>query len=646
MSILDRKISSGAWSEFQRLDQGKKTSKYEGLVQAMSDSRTFGRPGSLSLATQLTALGQALSEEETMAVFLIVFCLLEAYQAGSTRLRVSTPLPAALEEQLNGVLTEFYEYCSLQPADIAQLFQGLQASPKMVDLINQEPGLRALTYRNGWLHESNVLIRELALAQHVTELRHQRVSEIGTDLNVDDLPFPLTKEQGTAVKHALDHGLTLITGGPGTGKTSIIVAIIKGCLAAGVPAASIALCAPTGKAAWRMDQAVNQNANLPDEEGVALSPASTLHRMLGYLPRSGQFRRHRRNPIDATVVIVDEASMIDTMLMERLTNAIGPHSRLILLGDCDQLPSVGAGQVYQDLIDAFPEVTVRLTHSFRMRADDPSGSAILTCARAIRDGVLDDASFVKPASIEGLDWRGVRRLDDQCEASEVYGCWYEKFYEQHARATLDAFENPPAEDEDPAVLMAHLHIFNTAQALAVTRSGPNGVDAANEAMRQLHAQRNGLNTRAPFLPGAPVIMRRNDYARGLFNGDQGLVIGSRNAPMESLNVLFRGLDGPRLFPLHGLMGDLDLAFVLTVHQAQGSEYGHVLLLLPSVDVPIMTRQLVYTAITRSRHGVILYGPLITLETATTRSSQRESTLPELLTPPISETNDSMSRTDV
>src|SRR5258708_3077236 len=220
---------------------------------------------------------------------------------------------------------------------------------------------------------------------------------------VEGKAIAVSREHRYAVAAAAGAGLTVISGGPGTGKTSIIVAIMRLMVRLGIDASQILLAAPTGKAAYRMGECIRESLSrieMSDDVYKALLDAhpgpATIHRHLGFSFDSGRFRYHRNNPLSAKVVIVDEGSMLDLALMERLTDAIQPGARLILLGDADQLPSVAAGSVFRDLVPrasggpaALANASIRLEENRRMRKEDAAGSAILRAAQAIKDGQSD-----------------------------------------------------------------------------------------------------------------------------------------------------------------------------------------------------------------------------------------------------------------
>jgi exodeoxyribonuclease V alpha subunit len=244
-------------------------------------------------------------------------------------------------------------------------------------------------------------------------------------------PIELSGEQRKAVLLAASRPLAVVSGGPGTGKTAICAALCRVLVRTGVAPDAIALAAPTGKAAqrltWSITGALAALARPGDEDArlAAELPASrTLHRLLGYHPATGRFRHHRQFPLPADVVIVDEASMIDLELMERLVRALAPKTRLVLFGDADQLPSVEAGAVLRDLAACGEDAgfACRLERSFRMDPSDPDGRAILAAAHAVRAG--RPAELLAPALVRPAPtYRGVERIEPDGLARLV-DTWY------------------------------------------------------------------------------------------------------------------------------------------------------------------------------------------------------------------------------
>jgi exodeoxyribonuclease V alpha subunit len=447
-------------------------------------------------------------------------------------------------------------------------------------------------------------------------------------------PAP-SDEQRAAVRAALGQRVAVVTGGPGTGKTTIALVLVRALARLGVAPDAIGLCAPTGKAANRLEQALRGGLGAlpaPTAEDLALAdgcpPAQTLHRLLGYSPSAGRFQHHENNRLAARAVIVDEASMIDLPLMERLLRALADDALLILIGDADQLPSVRAGAVFRDLAP----LGVRLLQSFRMDPRQGAGRRILDAAAAVNagDAAALAASLDERAGAGDLAFAGVELLPPAAREG-LLERWY---VERVATAPgLDAVAGRGCAlrggrftPEDEARLLALYHHQQRFRLLCITRARPTGVVATNAWLHR----RRGAGAGA-FAPGEPIMMLRNDYDRGLWNGDQGLVLRAHGDGRGGrLVAAFPTRDGLGAFDLDGLGDAIELSYALTVHKAQGSEHDEVALLLPDAPLPLLTREVAYTALTRSRRAVVVCGAPAVLAAAVARPMRRSSGIGEKL----------------
>lgn len=430
-------------------------------------------------------------------------------------------------------------------------------------------------------------------------------------------PRELTEEQRQAVRCGLRRKLSLITGGPGTGKTSIVLAILRAALAAGTPPEAIRLAAPTGKAANRMAKDLGRAPLAP-----GLPMPRTLHGLLDYVPSQARYRHHAGNPLSADLVIVDEASMIDLALMDRLFQAVKPEARLILLGDQDQLPSVDPGCAFKDLVASLPGIRSLLTRSLRMKFADAAGRAILLASRKVNrpadgpgEGLFEGEAAIRiRAGGEPFQGSGVELADldaaamaaflDRWLPAQVEGL--EGFQEKirHVFTCLDGVWDPG----DLPRLQELFEHQNQARILCALKHAPElrGVHEINARLHaRVQARADGkLRKDLDFSLGEPVLMTRNDHRRGIFNGDQGLMLlVAREGGGPSLDVVFPVLGSYQAFAAGPLLKHLELAYALTVHKAQGAEYRTVALVLPTRPNRLLTRELVYTAMTRATHSV-------------------------------------------
>lgn len=468
-------------------------------------------------------------------------------------------------------------------------------------------------------------------------------------------PLELTPEQQFAVLSVLHRPLTVISGGPGTGKTSTVVSILRTALRAGFDPADIVLAAPTGKAAHRMGTAIAEHLEALSDRAPAdqrlrerLGEPQTIHRLLGYAPQLRRYRFHRHNPLTARLVVIDEASMIDLFLMTRLLGAVPIDARLVLIGDADQLPSVETGAVFRDLLPRRVDTSapwaadvlgepldlsrsdeptarsaIRLLRSFRMRQTDPAGRNVLQVAQWINTGgilgeLFGDYGLMRPVPRPDLlAWSGVEKLADTAGLGPFLATWFERWLDPRAEGhplLLDAgpllYRDGAFEPASHAILDALFARYALARLLALTRVLPTGADNFNRALHARWLDAAGLPPSTELAHGEPVMMVRNDYDLGLFNGDQGIVVrvGSQpDDPRGSLRVAFPGRTAFRLFDLHRVAAHLELAYAMTVHKSQGSEFQHVGLVLPHRDMSILSREILYTAITRASRSVCILG---------------------------------------
>ena len=457
--------------------------------------------------------------------------------------------------------------------------------------------------------------------------------------------------QKVAVALALTRRLTIVSGGPGTGKTTTVAALIA-CLLELEPDLRIALAAPTGKAAARLRETLDARArDLPEAVRVRLpAEAHTIHRLLGATGTSGRFRHHSANPLALDLLVVDEASMLDLALAASLLDAMPAHARLVLLGDKDQLAAVEAGAVFADISSgwrfrageaarlaaladvpeeillqgaaseaALPDSVVWLLDSHRFRTD----SGIGRLAREINAGEGAAAlSWLKTQADPAVSW--IETGNAPADTPPAVLMAMEEGYAAYLSALREVPANEPLETRAARIFSA----FERFRVLVAVHEGARGLAAVNAHLER-HARTNlGISPAAgAFWAGRPVIVLANDPMTRLFNGDIGLCLPGRDGV---LTVVFPAPGGGiRTVPVRRLP-EHDTAFALTVHKSQGSEFSEVLFLLPAQPVRVLGRELLYTAVTRAVRRVIIAGSAAVFEAGCAARSVRFSGLGERL----------------
>jgi exodeoxyribonuclease V alpha subunit len=462
-----------------------------------------------------------------------------------------------------------------------------------------------------------------------------------------DACFPSSTEpdwQRLAAFVALTRNLCVISGGPGTGKTRTVVRLLAAFIELLDPVTlRIALTAPTGKAAARLKQSVQaaRDSMPPLIQERLPTEATTIHRLLGIIPDSPHFRHDAANPLPFDIVVVDEASMVDLALMAKLVDAVPRTARLILLGDRNQLTSVEAGAVLGDLCHTGEEVglseniaasyqqqtgsmfaaptqpvlapmhdaVVELRRNYRFQA----GGGIAEVSRLINAG--DAAAVV--TMLKSEDHPGIRPspLPAPSSLSEKLRGIIETGYRDYFTAA------------DPAQALAAFEQFRV---LTPLRQGPFGVESLNRLIEQILTDAGLIEKSGRWYHGRPVMITRNDYNLRLFNGDIGLTL--KDPELGEMRVAFATPEGtirrvlPARLPAH------ETAFAMTVHKSQGSEWDRVLLLVPDAAEDFITRELLYTGVTRARKEVSIWYREEGLREAVARQIRRSSGLRDALWP--------------
>jgi exodeoxyribonuclease V alpha subunit len=431
-------------------------------------------------------------------------------------------------------------------------------------------------------------------------------------------------QQKLAAQLALEKRLVIISGGPGTGKTSTVVNLLAGLLTQ-YPAFRIALAAPTGKARARLLEAIRQRAaGLPESIRSRLpDDASTIHRLLGVRP-DGSFTHHAGNLLAIDALVVDEASMVDLALARRLLEAVPDHAHIILLGDKDQLASVESGAVFAEISfrqGALHDSVVWFIDNYRFAADSGPGRLAADISRARAESALEWLRRGEEPSVTWLNDAGRGLAPDSIQ---YLAAGFEPYF--------DALKRSP---RDRAGISA---AFSAFRVLCAMRDGVRGVDRINElvdarAQEKLASliEQYPATSASPWYPGRPVLVMRNDYVLNLMNGDIGITLPDEDG---ELKVFFADDAGgfraiaPSRMPSH------DTAYATTVHKAQGSEFDEVMLVLPDKPGPLVTRELLYTAVTRARRRVTLCAGEVVIRAAIDMPTRRFSGLRARLAAPL------------
>jgi len=468
---------------------------------------------------------------------------------------------------------------------------------------------------------------ELRLAEQLKALAQVQctVPEYQTELDACFGMRPETDSetdwQRQAAKMALTRPLALISGGPGTGKTRTVARILGLLLLALGPDLRIALAAPTGKAAMRLRESISATlAALPFSASIKEripTTACTLHRLLGVRRNSSVFRHHHANPLPWDVVVVDEASMVDLAMMSKLVDALKPGARLVLLGDKDQLASVESGAVLADCIQALPDNTVTLHKSYRFNQE------ISAFARAVnRNDSAAAWSMLTSGTQEATTARSLQLLQEPLPDFIVA---------QYIRYMEKIMALPGNRQEDD--IRQLFQCLNRFRVLCATRLGTGGVETLNRQVEQKLAASNYPCQPGGWYPGRPVIILNNDYGLNLFNGDIGICLPdppSLSAAPGKFKVWFEREDGSLKGYQPYRLPQCETVFAMTIHKSQGSEFTEVLVVLPTADTPLLTRELIYTAITRARTRVLIASDQAVFTAAVNRTSSRSSGLHEML----------------
>ncbi|MBT0729859.1 exodeoxyribonuclease V subunit alpha [Rosenbergiella nectarea] len=570
--------------------------------------------------------------------FLAAACVSASAGEGHVCLALSALTPEALwTGAQRSAAQQLWQLC--QAPEDAQAWQNRLATWSALSSATQ---IGPLCLVNQQLYLQRAWHQEQQVASFFNAFPEQQLKDEHQARQILDQLFGSSEhnDQKVAAAVALTARHAIISGGPGTGKTTTVAKLLAAMIQLSPTRLRIQMAAPTGKAAARLTESLGKAllALQVDETVRQRFPreATTLHRLLGAQATTRQLRYHAHNPLHLDILIVDEASMVDLTMMANVIAALPEQARVIFLGDRDQLASVEAGAVLGDICRsaeygfsvARAAQLLRLTgcivkggespqapqlrdnicllkHSYRFDAK----SGIGQLARAVNQGDTSQAQALLTAGLPDIHWRGLADeadwrtlLHEVCEG-------YQPFLASIARG------------DAPRQVVAH---FSHYQLLCALREGAFGVKGLNQSIETALRQRGLLSTstQQDYI-GRPIMITRNDSGLGLFNGDVGITLLDSE---QQLKVYFQLPDGelravqPSRLPAH------ETAWVMTVHKSQGSEFTHTALVLPRQFSPVLSRELIYTAITRAKSQLTLYGEAAILNRAIMNQTSRRSGL--------------------
>ncbi|MBW1784138.1 MAG: exodeoxyribonuclease V subunit alpha [Deltaproteobacteria bacterium] len=523
-------------------------------------------------------------------------------------------------------------------------------------ILSQENGRKLLYFQKFYLHENLLRLRMEALLNSepcfdisggtietiIDEIYSRRLSIC---VSKGSHPIAQDARQVDAIRLCLRSQFSIISGGPGTGKTSLMVNILRCLQRAGIGPEEILLGAPTGRAAQRMTEAIQYNISTIREPSdgdkqLLYLKGSTLHKMLRYRSRNHDFFYGETHPLPASVIILDEVSMVDVVMMEQFLRAVNPsRTRLILLGDKDQLPSVEAGAVFTEMIpdgtraERFKDRLMLLETVYR------SGKNLLDLAKKINKGACPEhepISFEAALRLKPDTWAVVQNEGPKAWKDHIR-LWIEHHYLTPLYGDDRNFEDLIWEagnievtgllnsDAGQEILGRIFERIEKSRILSLVRNGMYGCNRINREVTRYLGPEEAYPAwiEKGYFVGAVIMITRNDYSKELFNGDVGVVIRDRSG---AYRAFFRRGEVFIQYSME-VLPPYELAFAVTVHKSQGSEFDNVLLVLPEDETQrLLSREIVYTGITRAKKRIIIYGTESVLNRALERKIERQSGL--------------------
>ena len=557
-----------------------------GLLQTFNDAGVIDS-ADVHVAQRLTAM----SDESDPSVLLAVALLVRALRGGSVCVDLRS-----VEAQIG---VPDLPWPSADDWLAAVRASALAGSPPVLRVYDDN-----LVYLDRYWRE------EQQVADDLSALLSGQVAGAAPDIG---RLFPVYPDQRLAAEIALAQRLTVLTGGPGTGKTTTVARLLalfaEQAQLDGKARMRIALAAPTGKAAARLQEAVQlevDELDAVDRQRLSGLRATTMHRLLGSRPdTSSRFRHHRGNRLPHDVIVVDETSMVSLTMMARLLEAVRPEARLLLVGDPDQLASVEAGAVLADLVEGLgardDAHVAALTTSHRF------GESIGELASSIRAGNADHAIEMLRSGGDHIEW-----IDTEDPAAQMRDVLVPHALRLRQSAVLGDAAAALATLDEHRLLCAH-------------RRGPYGIQHWNRQVERWLTEVTGEPIWSSWYAGRPVLVTANDYGLGVYNGDTGITVLDSAGQQGALRCVIAGAEEPVEFATSRL-SDVETVHAMTIHKSQGSQAEDVTVLLPSADSRLLTRELFYTAVTRAKRKVRIVGPEADVRAAIARRAVRASGL--------------------
>lgn len=417
-----------------------------------------------------------------------------------------------------------------------------------------------------------------------------------------NMDYPLDSLGLDAVIKALRNNFLIISGGPGTGKTTTVVTIIKALKFVGIN--NIALAAPTGRAAKRMVESIDVDLNVE---------AFTLHKLLGIIPNRDRPRYHSGRYLPAEAVIIDEASMVDIHMMYRLFDALSPQTKLILVGDKDQLPSVEAGALLGDFLHRYKDKKHKMNNSITvLEKSHRSTKGIMDVAKVVISGDYKNILEAMKNGHDEVNLRSLPSIDDT--VSELYSKY-------NSNGFGGIFKCPVTEYKSVLhYIEKYFNLYGNFTVLTPSKKGLFGTYSLNARLKKFFNP--NFST---FYHGEPIMITKNDYINGLYNGDRGVIFSFNNG----LYAFFKEIIGYKVVSISKI-SDYETSYVGTVHKSQGSEFNNVYIIIPEGSDKLLTREILYTALTRAKDRVTLLAMDNEILTAVKKKIIRESGIREFL----------------